>query len=357
MKRLLALLVTAALGCAQSGGSVRAELPTATQPELTPLLWRVEPPNGGSGGFFLFGSVHIGTPQMLDLGPTIADAYAQSEELVVELDISKVTEGEIERLGQRYSNLPDGQTLKDRLSPETYALLERYLRSRGISPETVARNKPWLIAQMIILVEFQNAGFDLDLGVDRVFLDKAEGHKPVVGIETLESQMKMMDELPDSTQELMLKDALVRIDDLTGATRELLDAWQRGDEDELMRLVFSPLREFPELSVYYDEVFFRRNVEMTEALEALTGDGKLRFVVLGAGHMIGERGIPTLLRARGYRVRQIGGSAASSVPLKELLDQSGWARRHAGIDQSLRLVVGAARPVEGGVDSAGLAHE
>jgi uncharacterized protein YbaP (TraB family) len=35
---------------------------------------------------------------------------------------------------------------------------------------------------------------------------------------------------------------------------------------------------------------------MTQRLASLARDGKLRFVVVGAGHMVGERGIPALLR-------------------------------------------------------------
>ena len=40
-------------------------------------------------------------------------------------------------------------------------------------------------------------------------------------------------------------------------------------------------------------------------LDELTGDGKTRLVVLGAGHMLGSRGIPAQLAERGYRVRRI----------------------------------------------------
>jgi uncharacterized protein YbaP (TraB family) len=45
---------------------------------------------------------------------------------------------------------------------------------------------------------------------------------------------------------------------------------------------------------------------MTGRLLELGEDGKTRFVVLGAGHMVGEGGIPALLGRNGYRVSLVG---------------------------------------------------
>jgi uncharacterized protein YbaP (TraB family) len=44
---------------------------------------------------------------------------------------------------------------------------------------------------------------------------------------------------------------------------------------------------------------------MTARLVELARDGKTRFVVLGAGHMLGDEGIPELLARRGWEVRRI----------------------------------------------------
>ncbi len=72
-----------------------------------------------------------------------------------------------------------------------------------------------------------------------------------------------------------------------------------------MDLVFSPLARFPELEVFYDLVFFQRNERMTARLVEFLGDGKTRLVVLGAGHMVGSRGIPAQLGEQGYRVQRL----------------------------------------------------
>ena len=47
---------------------------------------------------------------------------------------------------------------------------------------------------------------------------------------------------------------------------------------------------------------------MVSRLHQLSADGRTRFVVVGAGHMVGEQSIPSLLEERGWRVARIGGS-------------------------------------------------
>ena len=49
-------------------------------------------------------------------------------------------------------------------------------------------------------------------------------------------------------------------------------------------------------------IFGRRNERMTDKLvELLSRDGE-SFVAVGAGHLVGPEGIPTLLKSRGFSV-------------------------------------------------------
>jgi uncharacterized protein YbaP (TraB family) len=46
---------------------------------------------------------------------------------------------------------------------------------------------------------------------------------------------------------------------------------------------------------------------MAGRLHQFAKDGKTRFVVVGAGHLVGDQGIPTLLAERGWQVERVGG--------------------------------------------------
>jgi uncharacterized protein YbaP (TraB family) len=113
----------------------------------------------------------------------------------------------------------------------------------------------------------------------------------------------------------MLSDALDRSARFSGATEDLMEAWQRGDEQMLEALVFQPVEQNKDFEAFYEAIFFQRNEVMGDRLVALASDGKTRFVVVGAGHLLGPRGIPALLCADGFEVARVsGGSSGPAHP-------------------------------------------
>lgn len=279
--------------------------PQPPAPAATPAVWQADAPGAGGGSLYLLGSVHMGTRQMAELGPLVEEAYRRSDELVVEVDVTRLSPEEMVALIERHATYEPPRTLRDVLSPPVLGQLEAYLAERGAPMAGVERFKPWFVSFMVAQLELQAAGYEVELGVDHLLMERASTSKPIVQLETVASQLQMMDRLPAPLQELMLKDILARVDRFSDEVADLVDAWKAGDEAALEDLVFSPLARFPELEVFYDLVFFERNEGMAAQLDELTGDGKTRFVVLGAGHMLGSRGIPARLAEWGYRVRRI----------------------------------------------------
>jgi uncharacterized protein YbaP (TraB family) len=301
--RLAGVIAAALLAC--TGAAPDAVTPQRPASGATPALWRAAAPGAGAGSLYLLGSVHMGTRRMLDLGPLVDEAYRRSDELVVEVDVTRLAPEEMVALIQRHATLAPPRTLRDVLSPPVLGQLEAYLAERAAPIAGVERFKPWFVSFMVAQLELQAVGYEIELGVDHVLMKRAKAEKPIVELETAASQLRILDRLPAPLQELMLKDILARVDRFAEEVAELVDAWKAGDEARLEALVFSPLARFPELEVFYDLVFFQRNERMTAQLAELAGDGKTRLVVLGAGHMVGRQGIPVRLGDRGYRVQRL----------------------------------------------------
>ena len=110
---------------------------------------------------------------------------------------------------------------------------------------------------------------------------------------------------------------------------------------------------------FYASFFWQRNAAMTARLVELARDGQTRFVVLGAGHMLGAKGIPALLAQRGFVVERVIPGAAARLPdaaerrradprprlahaREEALEQLAAPGGHAGADQRVGLVVARA---------------
>jgi hypothetical protein len=287
-------------GCSRKAGSRTRE----------PLMWRARHPEHG-GALYLLGSVHFDESGARPLGAEIERAFALSDELVVEVDLDSAANlAAADALGRR-GLLEPPQTLADVVSRATFERLAQYLDERGLAVERIASRKPWYVANLLVVTELQRAGYDAAHGVDRRFIERARD-KPIVELESAGAQLELLDGLPLETQEAMLRDALERSPDFERATRELLDAWRYGDEQTLQQIVLRSVADEADFEPFLERVFFRRNAAMSEQLASLARDGRTRFAVLGAGHMLGPRGIPALLCERGFEVLRVSGGARAS---------------------------------------------
>jgi uncharacterized protein YbaP (TraB family) len=269
-------------------------------------MWRAQERVQGGGVLYLLGSIHFEIENAPQLPREIEAAHARSDELVVEVDVSDAAGSEVGGGQDERGRLEPPTRLADVLSPPTLELLERYLDERGLPFSLVERMKPWYVTNFLVLMELRDAGYDAEYGVDRQFIDRSSG-KPIVALETVAEQLDLLDRLPLRIQENLLRDALNRNPSFDRATDQLIEAWRNGDERALQDLVFRPLAEDADFEPFYDSIFFRRNEVMARRLAELARDGKTRFVVLGAGHMLGPRGIPSLLCGRGFEVRRVSG--------------------------------------------------
>ena len=285
--------------------SVAGALPGAASEQVsTPTLWRAVRSDGAEA-FYLMGSVHLGRRSLWRYPRAIDDAYRRSAELVLETGADELRPEVATRLAERYGTIHPPETLRDRVSRGTLDELSRFLSGRRDSLSRYLQMEPWFIAQQIEAREAQRTGLQAEFGIDRHFASRAAREKPVVGLETAESQMQLLAWLPRATQEELLRDAIEQARDERNGSEGVARAWARGDERELERIIYRAMSESPRLSTYYERMLIGRNESMTQRLASLARDGKLRFVVVGVGHMVGERGIPVLLRDYGFRVDRV----------------------------------------------------
>jgi uncharacterized protein YbaP (TraB family) len=301
---IAAFTALAGLGCATAPFEAGCSTQVGSQTPA-PLMWRADEREHG-GVLYLFGSIHFeieSAPQFTD---DVEAAYARSDELVVEVDLRDRAGSEVGAGLHERGLLEPPTRLADVLSPQTLELLERSVDERGLPFSLVEGMKPWAVTNLLVVMDLQDAGYHAEYGVDRQFIDRSGG-KPIVALETAAAQLDVLDRLPLRIQEIMLRDALNRSPQFDRATDQLIEAWRHGDEHALQELVFRPVAEDADFELFYDAIFFRRNEAMTRRLAELARDGKARFAVLGAGHMLGPRGIPSLLCERGFEVRRVSG--------------------------------------------------
>lgn len=306
-RRLGLLTLLAALACATPA----PEAPPTPQESGELVFWRVESASGGSA--WLLGSVHAATPDV-SLDAAVESAFAQSEALVVEADITSLGDdafGAMNRMLQM-AQLPEGKTLDQLLTPPVWNELSEFLRARGQPPEPYRRFEPWLVMTMVTSYLFAEAGLPSSGGIDLRFTRRAEGRMPIVALETPEFQLSLFDSLPLDTQARMLNELLVKQSDVRKETLDLYAAWRLGDLAWIERQTTAGIDD-PLLRDFHERVFLERNRNMAKRVDELLREKRVWFVVIGAGHMVGSQGIPSLLAARGHRVARVPRSAPPAM--------------------------------------------
>jgi uncharacterized protein YbaP (TraB family) len=310
-RALLAFLLLVAVSCATPPAP-----PPAPKETGQLVFWEIEGAHPGGGRAWLLGSVHAGTPNLV-FDPAIERAFTGSEALVIEADITAVGadgRGFVEAM-LKQATLPEGKTLDQLLTKPAWNQLAEFLRARGQSPDALRRFEPWLVMTMVTAYYFAESGLPPSGGVDLRFTAAAEKRKiPIVPLETPEFQLSLLDSLPLDTQSAMLEQLLEHEAESRAEAMRVYEAWVQGDLDTIEHTTTSGIDEDAKLREFHERVYVKRNRNMAEHIDELLVQPRTWFIVLGAGHMVGADGIPTLLAARGHRVTRVPKSAPPAAP-------------------------------------------
>lgn len=288
------MVLTVLLALSLIGGA------TSAQTSKKHFLWKVEGPTGAVA--YLLGSMHVLTPDFYPLSPEIEKAFAASKTLVEEVDLDELSDPAQMMAALAKAMLTDGRTLEQAIAPETFADVKRRAEKAGLPMQALQRMKPWLVAVTLVAPALQAAGFRPELGVDKHFFDRAKtaGLKRQ-SLETLAYQLDRFDQLSPKLQEEILKTTLADLDMQAANIGTLAKAWSAGDTKGLEVLVLGAFLESPEI---YERLLVERNRNWLPTVEACLQQNSGCFVVVGAAHLVGPHGVPTLLEKKGYKVTQ-----------------------------------------------------
>lgn len=265
------------------------------------ILWTVQ---GTHNTVYLLGSIHVLRPGDGGLPPAAESAYADAEQLVMEIDLDDPASADpvaLLQAMQRTALLPEGTSLREVLGGD-YASIERRARQAGVDLAIFDRFAPWLVAVTLMQVELARLGFAPELGIEHTLANRAVGDgKPIAGLETAEQQFAAMGGLSLAEQKRFLVMTLEESGQIDSQLDELLGAWRRGDAAALARVLSAEFEEFPEL---YRPLTEDRNRAWLGRLVDLLDDRDDYLVVVGALHLVGRHSIVDLLEQRGYEVVQ-----------------------------------------------------
>jgi len=176
------------------------------------------------------------------------------------------------------------------------------LAGLGQQIEVFHRMKPWMVATAVMALELQKLGFESAYGVDRHFFEKAKtAGKNIQGLETVEFQLNLFDQLSPSIQEQFLLQTLEDLKNLGTQVSDMVKAWKQGDAQQLETLL-AGMGEYPELN---QALVSDRNQAWLPHMEQALWEKEPVFIVVGVLHLLGKEGLVEALKEKGYRVQQL----------------------------------------------------
>jgi hypothetical protein len=242
--------------------------------------------------------------EIYPLNTQIEDAFQHSDILVVEADINDVSRIDLQKmLGSVFYS--EGDSLEKHISAETFERVKKEFDESGMPSLLITRQKPWFLALTLESLKLMQSGLDPTYGIDVHFLSKAQGQKKIRELESIDYQIDLLSGFSDSEQEAFLRYTLNDLDSLEKNIDILITAWKNGDVRAMESLIGQGVKDDRAAASMYDKLIYERSRSMARKIEGFLKTNETYFVIVGAGHLVGEQGIVEILKNKGYQVQQL----------------------------------------------------
>lgn len=273
------------------------------------LLWRIS--KAGIPDSYLFGTVHMTDDRVTKLSKQVEKAINESKVVALEVaDTSPTAVASALSSAPSLMMFDDGRRLDLLVSPEHFSKVKNQLEAARLPSKFARLFKPWVVSMVMAVSECERKRMEggkpvLDMRIANVARAKSI---PVVGLETVQSQLEAAASVPMEEQVAMLRLSLQfadRAEDLRETILQLYLARQLG---ALLPLQKALAKRYgikdTEFAGFRSRMVEQRNRKMRAHALPLIAKGNV-FIGVGALHLIGEDGLVALLRNAGYTLEPV----------------------------------------------------
>lgn len=269
------------------------------------ILWKVEKP-GTDKVSYILGTHHFAPVSLLETLKSLPEAMKGTEKLYGELDMELSTSPQAIMAMQQMLMAPADSTLDKLLTPaqlDSVRVALGELTGQPL-PEAVIPQlctmKPAALSTQIAAAMAMKIFPEVNPleGLDQTMQARAKGLGiPVDGLETMEYQLKTLYGLPLAEQAEQLMKTVGSLDEEATKAKELTDAYLAHDIDRIEKLVVENADSEEDL----ERLIYTRNDNWVKVLKEEM-PGQSTMVVVGIGHLPGERGVLRQLEKEGFVV-------------------------------------------------------
>jgi len=263
--------------------------------EARPAMWLVQ---DDDTRIYLLGTMHA-LPAGTDWNRgKVAAAAASADELMLELSPAQLAEAGavFQTLAPRDKPL----AMEARLPPAALAAYRKLEADGDFSGDTL---DDWAILVLMGQRVAQEADLSPADGVEAGLTATFRGAgKPIRGLESAKTQLMLFETLDPATQRTLLVSAIENADHAVKDVGAMAAAWSRGDADALAKVINEDVDRVPAAR---KAIITDRNRRWSAWIKMRMDQPGTVLMAVGAGHLVGDDGVPAMLRADGYRVTRV----------------------------------------------------
>ncbi len=273
------------------------------------IFWRISRQDREPS--YLLGTLHLTDKRVTTLSPVIKEAIVSSKVVALEVaDLSPQATATAIAQARNLVIFTDGTRLDRLLSPEEFEAAKKQLSSIGLPAIAAPVLKPWVVSMALAVSTCErNKIKSGQLVLDSTIAALARKNNiPVVGLETIQSQLKAISSISIPEQIKLLRTSLAYVDRANDLAETMITLYQNRRIGLALPLQSYLAREagieVDKFGEFQNKLLIKRNREMrVKALPLLANGGA--FIAVGALHLVGETGLVALFRDAGYTVTPI----------------------------------------------------
>ena len=254
------------------------------------LLWKISG-NGLEKPSYIFGTIHITCDATLS--ENVKLALDETTQVVLEIDMDDPS---MQAKMMKGIYMKDGGKISELVSKEDFDIIDALITKEvGASLKMLETMKPFMVYASLYpkMIDCPMQSFEMEL----MKVAKAQDEE-VLGLETVEEQLKIFDDIPykDQVSDL-LKTAK---DDMAydkASLSKMLEIYKSENITAMLEMMNDEY--YSTVSNHQDKLLVNRNKNWISKISDYTKDQPTFFGV-GAGHLAGENGVIKLLRKAGY---------------------------------------------------------
>lgn len=272
-------------------------LPTTTRAQNEPassLLWKISGKDLKQPSY-LFGTFHIMCKADFTISKLLEEKIKQVQQFYSELDMDDPGM----QMGIMMKMRLQETSLDKLLGEKDYkAVSDSFQRITGMPFQFFNQFSPFMPLSMLAI---NSIACDDRIQPETEFMKIAQkNHLPILGLETVEDQLKAINTQPLDSQILALKNTVLKYDSVQQMMTKMIRVYKENNTEKIYRFIM----DNGGTSDFETALLATRNKNWIPVIQKAIAE-KPSFFAVGAGHLGGNQGVIALLKEQGYTLTPV----------------------------------------------------